>query len=169
MISTHLMPFDPDTASEDVVGKTVVALPELPPRFFIPRLDDKPQNPIMDTLRILQKNSHSTFNSAPPPPTLPPELVLLSGDLLKVAQARQSNLEDIWQSALLHRHGHTVSNFYSHAATCYKYVDTLARIMSFHGMRSAHPLTRTRILPLSSRNSPQTVSHPPDTSECCII
>ncbi|KAI1796462.1 Spc98 family-domain-containing protein, partial [Ganoderma leucocontextum] len=97
--------FDSDTPSEDV-GKTVVALPELPPNFFIPRLDDKPQNPIMDTLRILQKKPHSISTSAPPAPSLPPELALLSGDLLKFAQARQSNLEDIWQSAALLRHGH---------------------------------------------------------------
>ncbi|PIL34214.1 hypothetical protein GSI_03925 [Ganoderma sinense ZZ0214-1] len=105
-MSSRLMPLDPDTPSDEA-GKTVVALPELPPRFFVPRLDDKPQNPIMDTLRILQKKPHSSSTSTPLAPSLPPELALLSGELLKVAQASQIRLEDIWQSAALHKHGNT--------------------------------------------------------------
>ena len=56
-ISSHLMAFDPNTPAEDVV-KIVAALPELPPSFFIPRLDDRPQNPIMDTLRLWSRPSH---------------------------------------------------------------------------------------------------------------
>ncbi|KAM5533317.1 hypothetical protein V8D89_012991 [Ganoderma adspersum] len=99
------MPFDSNTPSEDV-GKILVALPELPPRFFIPHLDDKPQNPIMDTLRIFQKKPHNLLTPAPSAPSLPPELALLSEDLLKVAQAGKSNLEDIWQSATQHRHAY---------------------------------------------------------------
>ena len=166
-ISSHLMAFDPNTPAEDV-AKIVAALPELPPRFFIPRLDDRPQNPIMDTLRILQKKPHNSFIPAPAAPSLPSELALLSEDLLKAAQVGKSNLEDIWRSAVQHRHGHMVSSSCTRVATCYKDVGSF-RIVSFHGMHSACPLIRTRILPPSSRNSLQTALRPLAISECCIV
>ncbi|EJF65129.1 hypothetical protein DICSQDRAFT_98693 [Dichomitus squalens LYAD-421 SS1] len=92
-----------ETSSEDV-RKNAAALPGLPPRFFIPRLDDKPQNPIMDTLRLLRNKSQTEPFPAPQTSKLPPELESLSEDLLRFAQARQSNLEDIWQSAASRKH-----------------------------------------------------------------
>lgn len=119
MICSHLLPVDRTLLESEDVGKpeAVGALPELLPRFFIPRLDDKPQNPIMDTLCILQKKPPRTFTSAPPLLSLPPEIVLHSEskDLLRVAQARQTHLQDIWQSAALRRCGLTVGSSCAHA------------------------------------------------------
>jgi len=40
-------------------------LPQVLPRFFIPRLQEKPQDPIMDTLRIELESGAS--QSEPPP------------------------------------------------------------------------------------------------------
>jgi hypothetical protein len=40
----------PDLQNECVIEQ----LPPLNPRFFIPRLTDKPQNPIMDSLKLSQ-------------------------------------------------------------------------------------------------------------------
>ena len=97
-----------ETQSEDA-DQNATPVPALPPSFFVPRLDDKPQNPIMDTLRLLRSKPHPAPLPAPPTHSLPPELELLSEDLLKFAHAGQNHLEDIWQSAALERHRLMVS------------------------------------------------------------
>ncbi|KAI0674988.1 Spc98 family-domain-containing protein [Trametes maxima] len=80
------------------------SLPELPPQFFIPRLSDKPQNPIMDTLRLIR-------GAQPPKPAesmslrLPLELELLSEDVARFADERQVRLENLWQMAATEKHG----------------------------------------------------------------
>ncbi|KAI8993788.1 Spc98 family-domain-containing protein [Trametes punicea] len=77
-------------------------LPELPPQFFIPRLTDKPQNPIMDTLRTT-RNSEGFSALQHVSMRLPKELELLSEDVAKFAQAKQSRLEDMWRLAASER------------------------------------------------------------------
>lgn len=68
-------------------------LPELHPGFFIPRLTDKPQNPIMDTITLIQRTQESAY--APHP--LPVEVEALAEDMWAVAQARQRVESDLWQ------------------------------------------------------------------------
>jgi hypothetical protein len=57
-----LAPFDDD------LSEYKDDLPQVLPRFFIPRLQEKPQDPIMDALRIERESGASR-------PGLPPELV----------------------------------------------------------------------------------------------
>ncbi|KAF7308767.1 Spindle pole body component [Mycena kentingensis (nom. inval.)] len=69
----------------------VAQLPALPPSFFLPRLTDKPQNPILDSLNL--------HNSATAPPlTLPRELPSLTCD--PHPQQTQSPRESVWVDAL---------------------------------------------------------------------
>ncbi|KAI0702946.1 Spc98 family-domain-containing protein [Cerioporus squamosus] len=92
-------------AAGDEAGPTICALPELRPQFFIPRLEEKPQNPIMDTLRFWQNRSRPQDNYMEQSRILPPELQLLSEDVLKFEQAKKDHLESIWTRAALRRHG----------------------------------------------------------------
>ena len=46
-------------------GENEDDLPAVLPRFFIPRLQDKPQDPIMDTLRIARESRQSRPASLP--------------------------------------------------------------------------------------------------------
>ena len=46
-------------------GRAVAELPPINARFYVPRLADKPQNPIMDTLKLLDD-----LNAPPVQPTL---------------------------------------------------------------------------------------------------
>jgi hypothetical protein len=56
----------PPLASIDIgLGEYKDDLPPVLPRFFIPRLQEKPQDPIMDTLRITRESGPSR------PPPLP--------------------------------------------------------------------------------------------------
>ncbi|KAI0356163.1 hypothetical protein OH77DRAFT_1423763 [Trametes cingulata] len=81
-------------------------LPDLQPRFFIPRLADKPQNPIMDTLRLMRTHEHPR-PVEPISLRVPLELQLLSEDVARFAQEKQAQarLEDVWRMAVSERHG----------------------------------------------------------------
>ncbi|KAI0645384.1 Spc98 family-domain-containing protein [Trametes meyenii] len=80
------------------------SLPELPPQFFIPRLSDKPQNPIMDTLRLIrgaQPSQHAKSIHL----RLPLELEQLSEDVARSTEEGQLRLENLWQAAATEKHG----------------------------------------------------------------
>lgn len=53
---------------DDELNQHTYDLPQVLPRFFIPRLQEKPQDPIMDTLRI-------ELESGAPQPEPPPGLM----------------------------------------------------------------------------------------------
>ncbi|KAJ2989449.1 hypothetical protein NUW54_g8779 [Trametes sanguinea] len=88
-------------ADSEQANRPPETLPDLPPHFFVPRLADKPQNPIMDTLRMMRQ----PIGAANPAPCislhLPPELELLAKDVAMFAQAKHHRLEDIWKLAAL--------------------------------------------------------------------
>ncbi|KZT71065.1 hypothetical protein DAEQUDRAFT_666945 [Daedalea quercina L-15889] len=81
------------------------ALPELHPGFFIPRLTDKPQNPIIDTISLMQRTRKPVAVSSP----LPVEVEALAEDTWAVAEASQKAQNNIWnqvaheRSAGMHR------------------------------------------------------------------
>ncbi|KAI0779845.1 Spc98 family-domain-containing protein [Fomes fomentarius] len=86
---------------------TICALPEIPPQFFIPRLEDKPQNPIMDTLGMY---NHPYEQQSKPPAhrlsLLPPELNLLSESISKFEQEKRAqHFEMLWEQAVSRRSG----------------------------------------------------------------
>ena len=72
---------------------TLHELPELHPGFFIPRLTDKPQNPIMDAISLLQR----TRDTAHAKQILPTEVEALAEDICAVAEARLRIENDLWQ------------------------------------------------------------------------
>ncbi|KAH9892864.1 Spc98 family-domain-containing protein [Cubamyces lactineus] len=78
-----------------------IRLPELRPQFFIPRLTERPQNPIMDTVRMMKEpaTSQSTQSICVHTP-LPLELEVLSQDIAALAGHRQARLSDIWSQAI---------------------------------------------------------------------
>ncbi|KAH9942301.1 Spc98 family-domain-containing protein [Epithele typhae] len=85
-------------SEEAILVPGLQALPELPPRFFIPRLDDKPQNPIMDTLRLLEEDTllHRPWCASP-----------LSADTLRLVEVRrQESADSLWRQAVSREHGH---------------------------------------------------------------
>jgi hypothetical protein len=49
-------------------------LPRVLPRFFMPRLQDKPQDPVMDALRIEQESRASKLEQPPPELTIVSEV-----------------------------------------------------------------------------------------------
>ncbi|GLB36953.1 putative spindle pole body component [Lyophyllum shimeji] len=79
------------TNPQDDLHLPPLDLPPLPPHFFVPPLADKPQNPIMDTLK--QEAEH---RKRPPLPRLPPELSLLVVDPPKEPRPRYN----LWSDAL---------------------------------------------------------------------
>ena len=99
-ISSEIKPFEDTTSA-------LRPLPGLPPQFFIPRLEDKPQNPIMDTLRIMPTRLHAA--AIPLAFRLPPELQALSADTLKFVEARRNALESVWGLAASGNNASTVS------------------------------------------------------------
>lgn len=90
-----------ETLLEDAGPALNETLSELPPRFFIPRLADKPQNPIMDTLRLM-RNAEHVKHAETTPLLVPLELGLLSEDIARFATEKEARLDDIWQLAASH-------------------------------------------------------------------
>ncbi|GBE81235.1 hypothetical protein SCP_0309620 [Sparassis crispa] len=79
---------------------TIESLPDLPPHFFVPKLLDKPQNPIMDTLKLRE----SLHKSPPALHTIPKELEVLTLDTLNA----QVELPDqLWGSSVVGRAART--------------------------------------------------------------
>ncbi len=105
IMATSLAPTFEDLDDAD---PTMCSLPELRPQFFIPRLEEKPQNPIMDTLRLWKNRSRLQVDLVAQSYMLPPELQLLSEDVIKFEQAKRDQLESIWTRAVSRRHGSMV-------------------------------------------------------------
>ncbi|OSD04024.1 hypothetical protein PYCCODRAFT_1364885 [Trametes coccinea BRFM310] len=93
--------FDGLNADVENVNQSPQSLPDLPPHFFVPRLADKPQNPIMDTLRMMRQPSEPTQPVSHITLRLPSDLELLVEDVAMLAQAKHGRLEDIWKLAAL--------------------------------------------------------------------
>lgn len=80
-------------------------LPQIVPHFFVPPLEDKPQNPILEALNLENINSN-----LPPrrfkPHLLPQELAALSLNVSEVnEQEPETKIEEIWKNALIRRRG----------------------------------------------------------------
>lgn len=85
-------------------------LPRVFPHFFVPQLSDKPQNPIMDTLTLTATNK--ALPPRPIPPSLPPELLILSADLEPVADYRTTS--SLWTQAVTRTIGQRVCMLFSY-------------------------------------------------------
>ena len=77
-----------------VLHATMDDLPPILPKFFVPHLTDKPQNPIMDTLKVSSKTLQ---------PHLPPEVAIISSiSDLSLPPRRKDN---IWLEAMTRNSG----------------------------------------------------------------
>ncbi|TFK44260.1 gamma-tubulin complex, DGRIP91/SPC98 component protein [Crucibulum laeve] len=77
-------------------------LPPLGPRFFVPPLVDKPQNPIMDSLKLTASNK-----SLPPRPRLPLELLLIASDIERIPERVPKLANTLWTDAAARKVGFT--------------------------------------------------------------
>lgn len=93
-----LPPVEDETFPQDT-------LPPVFPGFFIPRLADKPQNPILDTL----KREHDD-DAAIRTQNLPPEVVIMAADFsaLRLVPEHLSDDDSLWAKALIQVAGTTV-------------------------------------------------------------
>ena len=83
-------------------------LPRLAPHFFLPPLENKPQNPIMENLKLEALNMNMPTRSYEP--VLPKELTVLSLDasqIMKQSEVLSARaIEELWMQAVT-RHTET--------------------------------------------------------------
>ncbi|KAK0225647.1 gamma-tubulin complex, DGRIP91/SPC98 component protein [Armillaria fumosa] len=81
------------------------ALPPVFQGFFIPRLPDKPQNPILDTLNSREHDDDAAIRTQ----NLPPEVVNMAADVsaLRLESEHLSNDDSLWAKALVQVAGTT--------------------------------------------------------------
>ncbi|KXN90824.1 hypothetical protein AN958_03478 [Leucoagaricus sp. SymC.cos] len=79
-------------------------LSPLLPHFFIPTLQDRPQNPIVEHLKLSAKNQEATQNASRIGPSLPPELPLITDDLIHLRLENEDKLLEgsIWNRLDVH-------------------------------------------------------------------
>ena len=111
-------------------------LPQILPRFFVPPLEDKPQNPILEVLNLESITSNlppRLFQAHP----LPQGLADLS---LHVTQQRpETKVEDIWTKALIRNRGDRVRFIYV-SSFCFLDRVTIAEWFIVMGSIAAHAL-----------------------------
>lgn len=95
----------PDT---DQVTLAINELPVLMPRFHVPPLADKPQNPIMDGLKFASIGDQPWAHS---PQLLPPELTIIVDDFSSLAAVPNLS-HSIWTDAAKRKGGGRVSIFF---------------------------------------------------------
>lgn len=87
-------------------------LPNLVSTLSIAPLEDRPQNPILDTLLLSKANSELPKRTAPPPRPVPPAVSLgpNSNDILKSEPSKDSwqSQFDLWRQALENKPGKKV-------------------------------------------------------------
>ncbi|KAI9509181.1 hypothetical protein F5148DRAFT_1283248 [Russula earlei] len=77
---------------DDDLGQNKNGLPQFFPRFFIPRLQDKPQDPIMDALRFERKSGSSR-------PETPPELLNMA-EMKVQGLSQEEKCTSFWEHAV---------------------------------------------------------------------
>jgi hypothetical protein len=92
----------PPTLEDDMTSSTMDDLPKIGPRFFVPRLTEKPQDPIMDTLKLA--NSKETHMNTRP---IPLELAILTVDM-DHPPSHPKNKNNIWTDAVTRNHASQV-------------------------------------------------------------
>jgi hypothetical protein len=107
-------------------------LPPILPKFFVPRLEDKPQNPIMDTLRLSSENIQSH---------MPRELAIISTISDPPRPPRRTN--NLWLEAMSHNSGIRVHMFIvsNHAL----FDSMIPRAKHYRGIDSGHPILLFRL------------------------
>lgn len=116
-------------------------LPQIIPRFFVPPLEDKPQNPILEVLEL-----ESITSNLPPrlfqPHILPQKLTDLSLNVSQVVQQQpETKVEEIWTNALVRNRGDRVRFiFFNVSSFCFLNMVTIAEWFIVVGSIAAHAL-----------------------------
>ncbi|KAF9473401.1 gamma-tubulin complex, DGRIP91/SPC98 component protein [Pholiota conissans] len=81
-------------------------LPRIVPSFFVPPLEDKPQNPIMDTLKVENMNATKPARHFRPS-QLPQELAILTfdKDLPRKEEESWEGIKELWDNAVTRKLG----------------------------------------------------------------
>ena len=129
-------------------------LPQIAPRFFVPLLEDKPQNPILEALKLEDINSN-----LPPrlfqPHLLPQELAALSLNAGQIiGQNTETNVEEIWKNALIRRHGIRVGFIFNHSVSSFTNMVIIAEWFTVLGSITAHTLKQSIVHPIPVRARP---------------
>lgn len=80
---------------------------QVQPRFYVPRLREQPQDPIINTLKSKQENALNPLIYSDVQPLLPPELVALAESWIS---EKDRSPEILWSSAMGSDRELTVSN-----------------------------------------------------------
>jgi hypothetical protein len=86
-------------------------LPRIAPSFFVPPLEDKPQNPIMDSLKLEKMNEMKPKRRFQPY-QLPQELAILTldNDFTSKEEETWTRIEELWNNAVIRKLGVRVRN-----------------------------------------------------------
>ncbi|KAJ3560581.1 hypothetical protein NP233_g10743 [Leucocoprinus birnbaumii] len=92
-----------DDLAKDMDELTFRELPPLFPLFSVPSLQDKPQNPIVERLKLSEKNSEAA-KELTVRVSLPPELHIITEDLarLQLGDEKHQSDESIWEKLDVH-------------------------------------------------------------------
>jgi hypothetical protein len=95
---------------------------ELPPllsRFVVPSLQDKPQNPIVEHVRLTEKNREPVKEFTNIRPSLPPELHIITDDLVRfrLENENQQQGHSIWDKLDVHGNNRKVYALHSSSAS----------------------------------------------------
>jgi hypothetical protein len=121
-------------------------LPPIFPAFTIPALQDKPQNPILDTIKLSEKKAKDFTRSAT---SLPPELHIVAEDLLRPRLEAENQPKGVlW--AKLDVHGNN-SKVHRHPSVALSITnESCFRANCFHGTHCGQAIERV-LLHLSCR------------------
>jgi hypothetical protein len=109
----HLSDIDSFDFSEDI--RTFPVLPHVKPFFFVPPLEDKPQNPIMDNLKIEEANINMPKRTTRMKTHIETEVkdkpeAILPGSVEETK--RKAEVEVLWTEAAKHKTGVNVCTFF---------------------------------------------------------
>lgn len=94
------------------------ALPPIFPTFLVPVLPDKPQNPILDNIRLSEKQRERTKDFTRNIPSLPPELHIVADDLLRLRLEAENQPKGVlWDKLDVHGSNNKVHKPYSFAVS----------------------------------------------------
>ncbi|KAF9467451.1 gamma-tubulin complex, DGRIP91/SPC98 component protein [Collybia nuda] len=112
-------------------GKDSKQLPRIEKRFFVPRLVDKPQNPIMDALKLASVRSYTP----PPIPALPAELASIVSTPFQGPSPLPKLGSNVWYDAMMHNPG------------------VRSKVLSWDRLRSGHQIAASSTGFLSEQES----------------
>ena len=97
----------PDDFNLDIkLSPGLDSLSRIMPHFFVPTLEDKPQNPIMENLKLESMNT-TMAPRAFRPVRLPQELMTLAMDIAPLGgtQSYSQSVEEMWRNAVVRKRG----------------------------------------------------------------